>query len=185
MFLFPPLIFAQVEARKAELLSEIREMLSASAKLQPTKVNIACHFSFTCFAQGDGGSRSGEDQHSENIEPKVPPPNIFYTPTSKPSFLLVMLFLQDGVADAEEQTDEGMLKEEKSTCQKRYDADSKVLSTTGQHKRIRSDKIDDMCCRHFPPGGISTAKAKETDTKRCTECQSKLFYTTYFTSRHC
>ena len=42
-----------------------------------------------------------------------------------------MLFLQDGVADAEEQTDEGMLKEEKSTCQKRYDADSKVLSTTG------------------------------------------------------
>ena len=48
-----------------------------------------------------------------------------------PSFLLVMLFLQDGVADAKEQTDEGMLKEEKSTCQKRYDADSKVLSTTG------------------------------------------------------
>ena len=48
-----------------------------------------------------------------------------------PSFLLVMLFLQDGVADAKERTDEGMLKEEKSTCQKRYDADSKVLSTTG------------------------------------------------------
>ena len=42
-----------------------------------------------------------------------------------------MLFLQDEVADAEERTDEGMLKEEKSTCQKRYDADSKVLSTTG------------------------------------------------------
>ena len=42
--LFPPLIFAQVEARKAEILSEIREMLSASAKLQPTKVNIAWHF---------------------------------------------------------------------------------------------------------------------------------------------
>ena len=40
MFLFPP-TYAQVEARKAEILSEIREMLSASAKLQPTKVNIA------------------------------------------------------------------------------------------------------------------------------------------------
>ena len=36
--------YAQVEARKAELLSEIREMLSASAKLRPTKVNIAWHF---------------------------------------------------------------------------------------------------------------------------------------------
>ena len=36
--------YAQVEARKAEILSEIREMLSASAKLQPTKVNIAWHF---------------------------------------------------------------------------------------------------------------------------------------------
>ena len=36
--------YAQVEARKAELLREIREMLSASAKLQPTKVNIAWHF---------------------------------------------------------------------------------------------------------------------------------------------
>ena len=44
MFLFPPLIFAQVEARKAEILREIREMLSASAKVQPTKVNIAWHF---------------------------------------------------------------------------------------------------------------------------------------------
>ena len=43
MFLFPP-IYAQVEARKAELLVEIREMLSASAKVQPTKVNIAWHF---------------------------------------------------------------------------------------------------------------------------------------------
>ena len=43
MFLFSP-NYAQVEARKAELLSEIREMLSASAKLQPTKVNIAWHF---------------------------------------------------------------------------------------------------------------------------------------------
>ena len=38
-----PLMYAQVEARKAEILHEIREMLSASAKLQPTKVNIA-HF---------------------------------------------------------------------------------------------------------------------------------------------
>ena len=38
--------YAQVEARKAELQSEseIREMLSASARLQPTKVNIAWHF---------------------------------------------------------------------------------------------------------------------------------------------
>ena len=44
MFLFPPLIFAQVEARKAELLREIREMLSASAKVKPTKVKKACHF---------------------------------------------------------------------------------------------------------------------------------------------
>ena len=42
-----------------------------------------------------------------------------------------MLFLQDGLADANEKTDEGMLKEEKSTCQKMYDADSKVMSTTG------------------------------------------------------
>ena len=40
------LSYAQVEARKAELQSEseIREMLSASARLQPTKVNIAWHF---------------------------------------------------------------------------------------------------------------------------------------------
>ena len=38
--------YAQVEARKAELQSEseMREMLSASARLQPTKVNIASTF---------------------------------------------------------------------------------------------------------------------------------------------
>ena len=40
----PILMYVQVEARKAEILSEIREMLSASAKVQPTKVNIAWHF---------------------------------------------------------------------------------------------------------------------------------------------
>ena len=46
--------YAQVEARKAEILSEIREMLSASAKLQPSKVNIAWHFMFHMFHTGRG-----------------------------------------------------------------------------------------------------------------------------------
>ena len=37
-------MYAQVEARKAELLVEIREMLSASAKLQPSNVSRVCPF---------------------------------------------------------------------------------------------------------------------------------------------
>ena len=57
IYVFVSPTYAQVEARKAEILREIRELLSASAKLQPTKVNIAWHFMFHMFHTGRGGQQ--------------------------------------------------------------------------------------------------------------------------------
>ena len=48
-------------------------------------------------------------------------PLLTYVHPNLPTIVyLVMLLLQDGVADTKEDLDEGVLKEEKSTCQKRY-----------------------------------------------------------------